>query len=396
MKNLTLSLFFLVVLILFATVQGSVEQKEHQVHEKEEVHVTKVVTKKPHKATNTVAPKAHEKPKHENKKPKHEEKKEHKKVEKVAPEHKEKVAPKHKEKVVPKHKEVPKPEEKEFSNEVPKETPKHKEKEVPKEVPKVKPISVNINEKEEKEEKGGIFSENKGTITVVSLALVAAAAGGVTYRNKAKKQLGSPELFKYKFENNAIYDYTPKNSSLSYSFNASDFNNFREERPRLNFYEDPSIQGTKRNSGSLSTEVIYEDSTSDKNLNVVLPTNRAYKVVLPWDARCVDEIQLNIGDLVCIKECYQDGYSLGRNLTTRFDGIFPTCCLDNIGSSVNQAEVSKWQSVGMYSLPKRSVKPTKKAKRASRGISLLTIPDWTKKLESLKLDSPSPAANTIF
>jgi len=218
----------------------------------------------------------------------------------------------------------------------------------------------------------------------------------MTYRSKAKKQLGSPELFKYKFENNAIYDYTPKNSSLTYSFNAGDFNNFREEQPRLNFYEDPSIYRSNRNSGSLSTEVIYEDATVEekRNFNVVLPTNRAYKVVLPWDARCVDEIQLNCGDLVCIKECYQDGYSLGRNLTTRFDGIFPTCCLDNIGSSVNQAEVSKWQSVGMYSLPKRSVKPTKKAKRASRGISLLTIPDWTKKLESLKLDSP--AANTIF
>lgn len=213
----------------------------------------------------------------------------------------------------------------------------------------------------------------------------------MSYRNKAKKQLESPELFRYKFENNTIYDNTPKSSSLTYSFNP---NEFREEQPRINIY-DNSPSTSKRNSGSISTEVIFEDAEAEgaKRLNVVLPTNRAYKVVLPWDARCVDEIQLNCGDLVCIKECYQDGYSLGRNLTTRFDGIFPTCCLDNIGSTINQQEVNRWQSVGMYSLPKRSVKPTKKAKRASRGISLLTMPDWTKKLESLKLDSPS---NNIF
>jgi len=257
------------------------------------------------------------------------------------------------------------------------------------------PISENKAEQEakkkenEKKEKTG----STGTVTVVGLALVAVAAGGMSYRNKAKKQLNSPELFKYKLENNTIYDNTPKGSSLTYSFNP---NEFREEQTRINVY-DSVPYNSKRNSGSISTEVIFEDDVEPeyaKRLNVTLPTNRAYKVVLPWDARCVDEIQLNCGDLVCIKECYQDGYSLGRNLTTRFDGIFPTCCLDNIGSPINQQEVAKWQSVGMYSLPKRSVKPTKKAKRASRGVSLLTMPDWTKKLESLKLDSPS--SNTIF
>jgi len=251
------------------------------------------------------------------------------------------------------------------------------------------PISENKAEQEDKKKEEE--SSSTGTVTFVGLALVAVAAGGMSYRNKAKKQLESPELFRYKFENNTIYDCTPKNNSLTYSFNS---NEFREEQPRINIY-DNSPSTSKRNSGSISTEVIFEDDEAEdaKRLNVVLPTNRAYKVVLPWDARCVDEIQLNCGDLVCIKECYQDGYSLGRNLTTRFDGIFPTCCLDNIGSSINQQEVAKWQSVGMYSLPKRSVKPTKKAKRASRGISLLTMPDWTKKLESLKLDSPS---NNIF
>ncbi|ORX58621.1 hypothetical protein BCR36DRAFT_344092 [Piromyces finnis] len=375
MKNLSFNLLFFVVLILFTTVHGFVVPKEDIFDHKKLIHEIKTELKtKEHKIANTVVTKHHDTAKNA---PKEDLKPAHKEVSKEAPKHAEKKVEKKVEEQIlkplvsvkePIEMESPKPE---VSNPVP------------------------IKSQDDSKDKSGEKSSHSGTITFVGLALVAVAAGGVTYRGKAKKQMKSPELFKYKFENNAIYDFTPKDSSLTYSFNPNDYN-LHEEQPRINFYEDQSVSRSKRNSGSLSTEVIYEDASTEetRNFNIILPTNRAYKAVLPWDARCVDEIQLNCGDLVCIKECYQDGYSLGRNLTTRFDGIFPTCCLSNIGSTVNQAEVYKWQTVGMYSLPKRSVKPTKKAKRASRGISLLTMPDWTKKLESLKLDTPS--TNTIF
>lgn len=328
MKNLTLSLFLFVILILFVTVQSAESEK----------HVAKHVANK--HADN-----------------KHEAKKEHVNVVKA---HKHKT---HKKEKSEKTREpIPG-----FDYVEPKKIDASKL--------HIVPVSENEAMKDEKKTEKEQKSGSTGKVTIVGLALVAAAAGGMSYRSKAKKQLNSPELFKYKFENNAIYDYTPKNSSLTYSFKPNDF---REDEARINFYDDNSNASTLRNSGCISTEVIFEDEAEGaKRLNVTLPTNRAYKVVLPWDARCVDEIQLNCGDLVCIKECYQDGYSLGRNLTTRFDGIFPTCCLDNIGSAINQEEVNKWQSYGMYSLPKRSVKPTKKAKRASRGISLLTMPDWS-------------------
>jgi len=340
MKNLSLTLFFFVILVLFITVQGS-EAEKHIEHKHGTNKEHKIIVK----AKTKIQGHKHKSHKH-HKQPK----------------------PEPKSDPIPGFDYVP-----------------------PKKVDASKlhiiPVSEQKAEKDEKKTEKEQQSSSAGKVTIVGLALVAVAAGGMSYRNKAKKQLESPELFRYKFENNTIYDCTPKNNSLTYSFNS---NEFREEQPRINIY-DNSPSTSKRNSGSISTEVIFEDDEAEdaKRLNVVLPTNRAYKVVLPWDARCVDEIQLNCGDLVCIKECYQDGYSLGRNLTTRFDGIFPTCCLDNIGSSINQQEVAKWQSVGMYSLPKRSIKPTKKAKRASRGISLLTMPDWSKKLENLKLDSPN-------
>ncbi|KAG4094941.1 hypothetical protein H8356DRAFT_1690019 [Neocallimastix lanati (nom. inval.)] len=366
MKHLTLSILLIVVIILFTAIQ-SVESKDStkNVHKKVIVK-SKVVYVKGHKHNN-------------------EHVKVHKDTKKQAKAHKDNkqvkvdkatttVASKSTHEAVPGYDYVPPVK-------------------VDASTLHIIPLSENkAEQKAEKEEAAKEKTGSAGTVTFVGLALVAVAAGGMSYRSKAKKQLQSPELFRYKLENNTIYDYTPKSSSISYSFNPNDYH---EEQPRINIY-DNSPSYSSRNSGSLSTEVIFENEEAEnsKKLNVILPTNRAYKVVLPWDARCVDEIQLNCGDLVCIKECYQDGYSLGRNLTTRFDGIFPTCCLDNIGSSINQQEVAKWQSVGMYSLPKRSVKPTKKAKRASRGVSLLTMPDWTKKLESLKLDSPS--SNTIF
>lgn len=234
---------------------------------------------------------------------------------------------------------------------------------------KVDKESLNIvkSEEQEKEEK----SSSKGTITFVGLALVAVAAGGMSYRSKAKKQLNNTEFFENK--NNFVYTFND--------------NQYREEQSRIIIYEDePSFSSSNNETSDDTLDDVIE-------YNVTLPTNRAYKVILPWNARCVDEIQLNCGDLVCIKKCFEDGYSLGRNLSTRFDGIFPTCCLGSIGTSINQANVNKWQSYGMHSMPKRADQPTKKAKRASRGISLLTIPDWSKKLEKLNLESQS---NTIF
>jgi len=331
MKNL--SFFFVALLILFATVQGSVENKyHHKAHKysnykygnKKGIHSSVKVKTDLYNIKNNKVEKIH-------------------KTQKVA----NYVAPKYK-------------------------TTASTQIQGNGYIPPIKVDKASLHlikpgqEPNKKEEK----SSSKGTITFVGLALVAAAVGGVSYRNKAKKQLINSDFNEYAKS-------TPKD--LVYTFNP---NQYREDQSRINIYED---EPTSHYESSEIEETI--------NFNVTLPTNRAYKVILPWNARCIDEIELNCGDLVCIKECYQDGYSLGRNLTTRFDGIFPTYCLGNIGTSINQQEVSKWQAVGMHTVPKRSNAPTKKAKRASRGISLLTIPDWTKKLEKLKLDSTS---NNIF
>jgi len=85
-----------------------------------------------------------------------------------------------------------------------------------------------------------------------------------------------------------------------------------------------------------------------------LPINKAYKTTLPWNPQHVDEIQLNVGDIVCAKKCYSDGYSYGRNVTTRVEGVFPTCCLSAMEDSIDQAAIEDWVNTGMIDIKKRT------------------------------------------
>jgi len=91
-----------------------------------------------------------------------------------------------------------------------------------------------------------------------------------------------------------------------------------------------------------------------KKENSFLPINHAYKVTLPWNPKHLDEIKLKVGDIVCIKKCYSDGYSYGRNVTNRVDGIFPTCCLSSMEESINQAAIQEWIKSGMNTNKKRT------------------------------------------
>ncbi|ORX80134.1 hypothetical protein BCR32DRAFT_294001 [Anaeromyces robustus] len=98
----------------------------------------------------------------------------------------------------------------------------------------------------------------------------------------------------------------------------------------------------KNNTGKTKKEVSF------------LPINHAYKATLPWHPKHLDEIKLKVGDIVCIKKCYSDGYSYGRNVTSRVDGIFPTCCLSTMEESIDQAAIEKWVNSGMTTSKKRT------------------------------------------
>eukprot|EP00833_Pecoramyces_ruminatium_P007442 jgi/Orpsp1_1/1181474/evm.model.c7180000077307.1 len=144
-----------------------------------------------------------------------------------------------------------------------------------------------------------------------------------------------------------------------------------------------------RLSRSLSLSFINKDDDFIDNKPVVsesinagnysLTKNRAYKCHVAWTPLVSDEIILRRGDLVCVKESYNDGYSLGRNLSTKFDGIFPTCCLASPKDQIMGSELIK--NGKFVSILKRSSSKNK-AKRTRRASSVSAVlPSWVQKTE---------------
>ncbi|ORX59106.1 hypothetical protein BCR36DRAFT_316949 [Piromyces finnis] len=135
--------------------------------------------------------------------------------------------------------------------------------------------------------------------------------------------------------------------SKSLSLNLSDI--FNEEKPVV-------------------SSSIYSDNYS-------LVKNRAYKCHFNWSPFNSDEIILKCGDLICVKESYDDGYSLGRNLYTRFYGIFPTCCLSTPEEKMMGSELIKEGEFESILKRTSSKNMTKRSRRASSSVSVV-IPTW--------------------
>jgi len=122
--------------------------------------------------------------------------------------------------------------------------------------------------------------------------------------------------------------------------------------------------------------VVTESPYSD---NFSLTKNRAYKCHVAWTPLVSDEIILRRGDLVCVKESFSDGYSIGRNLSTKFDGIFPTCCLATQKDQIMGSELIK--NGKFVSILKRTTSKNK-AKRTRRASSVsVVLPSWVQKTE---------------
>jgi len=143
----------------------------------------------------------------------------------------------------------------------------------------------------------------------------------------------------------------------------------------------PGINAPKdaaNNEVVVEMEVLLNESSEAENFS--LAKNRAYKCMISWTPKQSDEIILRRGDLVCVKECYNDGYTLGRNLSTKFDGIFPTCCLCRSEQNIIGCELVK--NGKFTAIPKRvssKNRRERRARRASRGVSFLsTVPVWNK------------------
>ncbi|OUM67678.1 hypothetical protein PIROE2DRAFT_4851 [Piromyces sp. E2] len=164
------------------------------------------------------------------------------------------------------------------------------------------------------------------------------------------------------------------------------YKNYRKDM-KFKLPEIPKIPGlvtakeanvTNNNDCVVEMEVLLSETSEAENYS--LAKNRAYKCMVSWTPKQSDEIILRRGDLVCVKECFNDGYTLGRNLSTKFDGIFPTCCLCRAEQNVIGSELIR--NGKFTAIPKRvSSKKCqeRRARRASRGVSFLSsVPVWNK------------------
>jgi hypothetical protein len=61
----------------------------------------------------------------------------------------------------------------------------------------------------------------------------------------------------------------------------------------------------------------------------------AFKVIQSHSPRLDDEIQLNMGDIVVLKEKFDDGWAIGTNITTNSEGNFPFNCLSEMEKPEN-------------------------------------------------------------
>jgi len=161
------------------------------------------------------------------------------------------------------------------------------------------------------------------------------------------------------------------------------YKNYKKDS-KFKLPELPVIPGINAPKDDTNNEVVVEmevllNETSEAE-NFSLAKNRAYKCMISWTPKQSDEIILRRGDLVCVKECYNDGYTLGRNLSTKFDGIFPTCCLCRSEQNIIGCELVK--NGKFTAIPKRVSSKNRKerrARRASRGVSFLSsVPGWNK------------------
>jgi len=163
------------------------------------------------------------------------------------------------------------------------------------------------------------------------------------------------------------------------------YKNYKKDM-KFKLPEIPKIPGlvTAKEANASSNDCVVEmevllSETSEAE-NYSLAKNRAYKCMVSWTPKQSDEIILRRGDLVCVKECFNDGYTLGRNLSTKFDGIFPTCCLCRAEQNVIGSELIR--NGKFTAIPKRvSSKKCqeRRARRASRGVSFLSsVPGWNK------------------
>jgi hypothetical protein len=69
-----------------------------------------------------------------------------------------------------------------------------------------------------------------------------------------------------------------------------------------------------------------------RNLILQDKVDTVYQVIKKHVPSYMDEIQLNLGDAVTVKEKFDDGWAFGFNITTESHGSFPLRCLSDLNT----------------------------------------------------------------
>jgi len=192
-----------------------------------------------------------------------------------------------------------------------------------------------------------------GGVGITSVALIA-AFGFKNYRKNSMKMIDVIEIEK-------IFDEKDHNINKPEEVKRSNTLNRLRRSISLNFKNEHSDHSEKPYGQSIYTKY-------------AINKNRAYRCQVAWTPIMDDEINLNLGDFVCVKEIFDDGYCLGRNLSTKFYGIFPTCCLARSNELLMGSDLIE---DGIFvSVLKRTSSKNKVSKRNGRATLSVVIPSW--------------------
>jgi len=198
-----------------------------------------------------------------------------------------------------------------------------------------------------------------GGVGFTSVALIAAFG----YKNYRKRSLNIVEDILEKGESNNF-----KEESIIKPGEIKRSNTIKRLKRSISLTFTNKNENTIHCDKPIVSESIYTKYTLNKN--------RAYKCQIAWTPVFDDEIVLRLGDLICVKETYDDGYSLGRNLSTKFYGIFPTCCLSKNNEQIMGSELVKDGT--FVSVLKRTSSKNKVINRNRRAVSTsIVLPSWT-------------------
>lgn len=148
--------------------------------------------------------------------------------------------------------------------------------------------------------------------------------------------------------------------------------------------------------------------TSDFSTTIIPPKEEFYVVIHPYPSQLADELELKIGDIICLAMHFDDGWALGFNVTTGLKGAFPLVCIshvpvENLDQLLNPEEPLNVQPISPPS-PPSTLSPSPQHTNTNNKPTINTTPIPKRSIscksnnyDYIEADSPSsPTFHTPF